>query len=191
MSLRFTPSGRILPPPEIASVVEVERLRREAAKLAVSSVERVSESLKKGYEDGVRAGRDAGRREAIAELRHIVDGYRAYLDALKPRIEPLVLRAVEGILGELPPVDITRSVIKKVIAEAGDTHGFRFRVAPSDAPQFEALCRECDGPGKSDAGTAVLADPLVQPGEIVVESADGQYHVGYRQQIDQLRDALK
>lgn len=191
MSLRFTPSGKILPPPEVREIVEVERLRREAARMVVASGEKVSEAIRKGYDDGFRSGREAGRMEAVAELRHLVDGYRAHLQRLMPRLEPLVLQAVERILDVMPPEEITRAVLKKVLAEAADVASLRFRVSPADHAGFAALYREVARDHGAGEMMDIIADPLVAPGEIVVETPDGQFHAGHRQQIHQLREILK
>lgn len=191
MSLRFTPSGKILPPPEIREIVEVERLRREAARMVVEQTERVTDAVRRGYEEGLRSGREQGRMEAIAELRHLADGYRAHLHRLASRLEPLVLQAVEQILDQTPPEAVTRAVIAKVLNEAGDASALRFRVSPVDQTGFDALCRDVANERDFGQMPEIVADPLVAPGEIVVETADGRFHAGHRQQIHQLREALR
>lgn len=134
-----------------------------------------------GYADGYARGREEGVRLLLAQaerfgamLDRATHDVQATLEQLEPQLIELALtvagRVVERELIDRP--ELVADVIRSALAAAGAIQIARVRVNPEDHPFLQRLW-PTGGPSWGDLGVELLADPSVQKGGCIIDTAAG------------------
>ncbi|MGH2461097.1 MAG: FliH/SctL family protein [Chloroflexota bacterium] len=166
-------------PPDPAVVLERARARGEEA----------------GYADGYARGRADGERalrEQAARLSQLLDqathDLREALFELEPQVIELAMavagRVVERELAADPTLVV--GVVRAALEAAATLPVIRVRVHPTDEPTLAAIWASL-GPTSGGTPVELVADPALQPGGCVVDTASGFVDAQPRTRLDELR----
>lgn len=167
------------PPPDPAVVLERARARGEAA----------------GYADGYARGREDGERalrDQVERLARLLDAathdVREALFELEPQVIELAMvvagRVVEREIAADP--ELVVGVVRAALDATASLPVIRVRVNPSDEPTLAAVWASL-GPASGGAPVELVADPSLQPGGCVVDTASGFVDAQPRTRLDELR----
>ncbi|MEZ5290643.1 MAG: FliH/SctL family protein [Vicinamibacterales bacterium] len=158
-----------------------------------AAVER--DAFAKGYQQGERAGTEAGAARAEAMLRRLAQT----LDELRGLRKDLVRRTEREVV-ELA-LAIAKKILQRELALDGDLVWAMARVALDRLadvttasirlhPDDYAAAMAGRGAAMTSHGVQVVADPTVGRGGCIVQSDAGAVDVGLTAQIDELTEAL-
>lgn len=185
MTVVLTPRGSIIPAAEFGQIHKAEELLA-SAKRALSAAKVEADLIREdARREGFAQGREQGLREALERIGGAIASLEGQLLDQEERIERVVLRAVELIIGALEPDEGVRRLLRHAISEAADTGPISLHVS---AEEVELVRRAA----KSVIHQAeILIDPLLAPGEIVLETAVGRSHIGAREQVAALAEEMR
>ena len=167
------------PPPDPDVVLEQARARGEQAGYA--------DGYARGREDGERALRDQADRLASL-LDAATHDVREALFELEPQIIELAMavagRVVERELAADP--ELVVGVVRSALDAAAALPVVRVRVNPVDEPTLGAVWASL-GPRNGGAPVELVADPSLQPGGCVIDTASGFVDAQPRTRLDELR----
>jgi type III secretion protein L len=187
-TLRYLPVGSIIPAAELETVQVAESYLAWSQDYLKSSQE-AADALRdraaaEGYADGVRQG----RREAIAALSEVVARFRADLASLQPSLAPIVVRAMEKLVGSLDRQELVQACLGAALTDISAEVEVTLFVPPQDADFFRSQIEALGASGGSAITLAV--DPLLKEGEMLLATPAGRIHIGARQQMSRLAAAL-
>lgn len=187
----YTPPSKIVPAETLGAVIDagvyVERARAMLAQAQGQAQRALAEAQAAGYEAGLRQGRADGLNalgEAIAQVR-------AQLAEVENDLGQLVLDSVERIVGRIEPRDLCHRLIAVALQEARDATAIVIRVPPDEAQMVLEEINASPILTQIKAIRGVEGDPLLKPGEILIETPRGRVHVGLRQQLARLQETVK
>lgn len=114
----------------------------------------------------------------MAEGLHAARRIEARFDALSPWIETLVQTAVTRIVGTLPADARHGRIIDEALAKARPAGKLRLRAHPDD---LTAVASAIEGLG---LGAIVAADPMLDPGALILDSDAGLFDLSLTAQVD-------
>jgi flagellar biosynthesis/type III secretory pathway protein FliH len=187
-ALRYLPPGSIIPAADLETV-QVAESYLAWSQDCLKSAQEAADTLRaraaaEGYADGVRQG----RREAAAALSEVVARFRADLASLQPSLAPIVVRAVEKLVGSLDREELVQACLGAALADIAAEVEVTLFVPPQDADFFRSQIEAIGASGGSSIALAV--DPLLKGGEMLLATPAGRTHIGARQQISRLAAAL-
>ena len=153
------------------------------------------EAFASGYEQGERAGAEAGRTRVDASLKRLggaieelVALRRAIVSQTESQLVQLALAIAKRIIRREVAIDrdIAVAMARVALDRLGESHRATIRLHPEDFAH--ALQRE--GPEWAGAHVTVVADPAIDRGGCRVESALGMVDAGMDAQIDELARVL-
>jgi flagellar biosynthesis/type III secretory pathway protein FliH len=188
------PARRYLPPGSVIPAEELETIQVAESYLAwsqerLSAAQETADALRaraaaEGYSDGVRQG----RQDAAAALASVMESFRADLASLQPALAPIVIRAVEMLLGRLDRTELARACLDAALADLAAEVEVTLFVPSQDLDFFRSQVAAL-GTGRRTP-VALEVDPLLKEGEMLLATPAGRIHVGARQQMSRLAAAL-
>jgi type III secretion protein L len=186
--LRFLPEGSIISAADLETTQQAEAYRAwslSCLETAQAAADRLRErAAAEGYVDGV----SQGRHDAVAALAAVAAQVRDDLAALRPSLAPIVLKAVEKLVGTLDRAELVRGCLDAALAEIAATIEVTLYVPPQDLDFFRTQVQALGEP--TDAPIRLVVDPLLKPGEMMLGTPNGRTHIGPRQQITRLAAVL-
>ena len=186
----FVPSGRIVRAEDLGHLTEAAAFMGQARKLAEEARGLASSEHERAVQAGYAEGFRRGVREAMAQLAPAVAEARARLAGAEGDLAGIVVEAVQQIIGRLDDGELARRLVAKALADAVGLTGIDLRVAAEDLAAIEREVSALHEAGQAGGLTAVRADPLLRPGEMVLETPRGHVHVGLKQQLGRLQAGL-
>ncbi|MFZ4531685.1 MAG: type III secretion system stator protein SctL [Alsobacter sp.] len=186
----FVPSGRIVSAEDLGHLTEAAAFMGQARKLAEEARGLASSEHERAVQAGYAEGFRRGVREAMAQLGPAVTEARARLTGAEGDLAGIVLEAVQQIVGRLDDGELARRLVAKALADAVGLTGIVLRVAAEDLATIEREVAALHEAGQTGGLTAVRADPLLHPGEMILETPRGHVHVGLKQQLGRLQAGL-
>jgi flagellar assembly protein FliH len=174
--------------PAAAPVLDVSQ---HQARLA--SLER--EAFAKGYEQGERAGAEAGAKRAEAMLRRLAETIQELAEVRRSMIREterqmvqLALSIARRIVRREVAIDseLTLTMARVALERLGDSTAVTIRLHPED---FQATCRQCEALFTGSHVT-VTPDPAVARGGCLVQSDFGYVDASVDAQFQELARAL-
>jgi type III secretion protein L len=104
---------------------------------------------------------------------------------LEPLVVELVRNSLFRILGQLDRAELIENAVSKAFGDLELSFAMSLHVSPAD---HEVAQRKMEQLQRS---IPVHSDPLLFPGEIVVETPKGRFHIGAREQALALTEALE
>jgi flagellar assembly protein FliH len=159
----------------------------------VASLER--EAFAKGYEQGERAGAEAGAKRAEAMLRRLADTIQELADVRRAMIREterqmvqLAMAIARRILRREVAIDsdLTLTMARVALERLGDSTAVTIRLHPGD---FEATCRQREAL-LAGSHVTVTPDPAVSRGGCLVQSDFGYVDASVDAQFQELARAL-
>jgi len=187
----LTPRRKVLGPEEMGAVAQATTYLARARDLTARLETESAQAIAQGREQGFKEGYAAGRRAALEDFADAVKRARERLAASDEELAGIVMLAVERMTGALDARDLARACVRHALSEAADDLCAVLRVAPEDHQVFENDLRSVSLSQTWPEIRAVEADPLLKPGEIVLETPKGRVHVGLKQQLSRLKAGLQ
>jgi flagellar assembly protein FliH len=153
------------------------------------------EAFAKGYEQGERAGAEAGAKRAEAMLRRLADTIQELADVRRSMIRETERQMVQLSLAIARRVvrrevaidhDLTLTMARVALERLGDSTAVTIRLHPDD---FEATCRQREAL-LAGSHVTVTPDPAVSRGGCLVQSDFGYVDASIDAQFQELARAL-
>ena len=160
--------------------------------LMQSPQEQMSRLFAEAHHAGFKTGREAGLKDFVTATSEAVAAVRGEFFALDAMLAPLVLQAVQKIIGALPQDEVARRAIGEALTEAGSGIAATLRVAPDDLEISRKVVRDLAQarPDLATAITAVEPDAGLRKGEMLLETLRGRTHIGIEYQLARLGCAV-
>jgi flagellar assembly protein FliH len=180
------------PKPEAATApAPAFEMAQHQARLA--ALER--DAFAKGYEQGERAGAEAGAKRAEAMLRRLAETIQELADVRKSMVRQTERQMVQLALAIARRIlrrevalesDLTLTMARVALERLGDSTAVTIRLNPDD---FEATCRQRDAL-LAGCHVTVTPDTSVSRGGCLVQSDFGYVDAGVDAQFQELARAL-
>jgi type III secretion protein L len=188
MTPHLQPRRRIIPAAEAKAWIDGDTYRevakRDAEALLAQARAVFEAERKRGIEAGLRAGAEA-KAALLAEATARIDRDMA---AAEQQFAAAVISTVERVLGSFDRQELLVRAAKHALTEMREARHLILRVAAEDAAAVERRLAEALGPGNSLV--EIQGDPLLAPGDAVLESELGFVSVGIDAQLAALRRGL-
>ena len=187
----FIPATKVLSAEEMKILRIADRFRDEARRLHESMSRTVAEAQENARKKGHQQGFEQGRLEALESLVEAINGVRQRLAASDEELAGIVVAAVEGIIGAMDDHDLALRCVRRALDDAAGDIWAKVHVTPPEVAYLEEGLRKLPMTGIWPEIRGVEADPLLKPGEIILETPKGRTHVGIRQQLSRLKAGLE
>lgn len=165
----------------------------EAAHILTSAAQKAQEAYDSGIA-ALKADQDAllARYQQEISALAMMDALFAAgrlterFDALSPWIDQLVIKAVTRIVGAMPTDQKFLGPLKECLREARMDWQMRLRVHPQDYALLTRLRADPECEALFKAVADIVEDPLLAPGDCLLESPEGLIDVSIRAQVAQL-----
>ncbi|MBB4189200.1 type III secretion protein L [Sinorhizobium terangae] len=175
--------SRVIPAHEFGVISEAAALVAAAREVVAIETAKASEVRETAREDGYRQGYAEGLRKATESFAAAAAKAEKALFDIEGLVTPIVLRAVERIVGSLDADERVGRLVTQAIGEVAESQRVTLHVAAGEAAAvrkaIEGLDRRID----------VVADQFLSAGEIVMETSMSRAHIGAREQIAALMEA--
>jgi type III secretion system HrpE/YscL family protein len=182
------PRRRIIPAAEAQAWIEGDAYReiakRDAEALLAESRAVFEAERRHGVEAGLREGAEA-KAALLAEATARID---RGLVAAEQQFAAAVVATVERVLGSFDRQELLVCAARHALAEMREARHLILRVAAEEAGAVERRLAEAIGPGNTLV--EIQGDPLLAPGEAVLESELGFVSIGIEAQLAALRRGL-
>jgi type III secretion system HrpE/YscL family protein len=186
----FVPKRKVVSLLDMRSVSEAGTLLAEARKISAKAQQDVAIALEAGRSHGYETGYAEGRRAALEDFAGAVSRARDLLAASDHELTDILIAALENIVGQIGETELTRRCVIRALEDAAGDVWACVRTSPEDLAQISADIQAAPMTAAWPEIKSVEADPLLKPGEVVLETPKGRCHVGMRQQIARLQAAL-
>jgi len=188
MTAKLQPRRRIIPAAEAQAWIEGDTYReiakRDAEALLAEARAVFEAERQRGIEVGLRAGAEA-KAALLAEATARLDRDMA---AAEQQFAAAVIATVERVLGGFDQQELLVRAAKHALTEMRDARHLILRVAAEEVGAVERRLADAIGPGT--ALVEIQGDPLLAPGDAVLESELGFVSVGIDAQLAALRRGL-
>lgn len=186
----FVPARKVIPREEFGALDDATHYNEESRRVYNSVQEFADKAVEEARERGFREGFEEGRSEAFQILSQAIDEARHRLFVLEDLLNPIVLSAVEKIIGSMDDRVLVRKALREALAEAGHSMAVTLRVAPEDLDDIRDLVDDMHLESGAQMLETVRPDPVLKEGEMILETAQGRVHIGLYQQMQRLRAGL-
>lgn len=187
----FAPARKVIPSIDMRMVLDAGAYLSDARRIHSETKQAVAKAQAEGSEQGYREGFDRGRTEALAQLVDAIGQVRQRLVASDEELAEIVFAAVEQMLGEMDRKDAALRCVRRALDDAASDVWAILRVSPDDLADVERGLRSLPLTNAWPEIRGVESDPLLKPGEIILETPKGRVHVGLRQQLSRLKAGLQ
>lgn len=177
MTVLFSQRRRVIPAAEFGLVSDAAELLAAAQRTAEASAEKADAAQEEARREGFAEGYAEGLRNATETLAAATETARKELLDLENWILPVVLKAVDIIVGSMEPDERVRRIVARAIADVADVQSITLRVPPEDVPLTRRAIGEPARP------ITIVTDATLAAGEIVMETSAGRAHIGIGEQI--------
>lgn len=157
-----------------------------------------------GYQQGEKAGFEMGVKsiqphiEKLAQLiKSLTDQHENLLRQSEETVMDLIFKIVEKILGEnsLIHINIDREKLQNIVKDAlnhlADSSKYQIRMNKDTAAVFEEVKPQILEKVNRPVNLSVMEDPLLKPGECIIESENGVIDARFDTQLKEIRNIFK
>lgn len=177
MTILSSERRRVIPAAEFGLVTDAAELLDAARRTAAASAEKIAAAREEARREGFEQGYAEGLRKASETLVAATQKAESELLDLENWIVPVVLKAVDLIVGSMEPDERVRRIVARAISDVADGQPIKLCVPPKDVPLARRAVGEFARP------VAIVGDATLAIGEMVMETAAGRAHIGIREQI--------
>lgn len=164
----------------------VDVARKEAQRIGQQAAQDAQQTLRHGFEEGVKRAKAEQAQHAIGE------GMAAerQLQALRGAIANIVVKAVAQFMEEADPSALLETTLRRIDLLIRAEPFVTMRVSPSGERALrDALARLADEAPWTPR-VSLSADPALSPGACVVQTASGSLEIGIDAQLEAFRRAV-
>jgi type III secretion protein L len=133
---------RVIPASEFGLVSDAAELLAAARRTAEASAEEARAAQEDARREGFEQGYAEGLRQANETLLTATEKARKELLDLENWIVPVVLKAVDLIVGSMEPDERVRRIVARAIADVTDGEPATLRVPPEEVPRVRRAIGE-------------------------------------------------
>lgn len=187
---QFTPDKKVIKAHEYAQYMsgkEVIQKAQEEANTILASARKVYEDEKqKGYDDGVKQGKQQMAQHLMDYVSKTVEGYEHF----EEKMLEIIMQALRHILGEMDNKDLVMAVIKRVISAVRSQKEVTLRVAPTQKDFVQAQLAPILSTYPSVHFIDVVADPRLKEGDCIAETEIGVVDARLEVQLEAIHKAF-
>jgi type III secretion protein L len=189
-TLNFVPAKKILTAEDLKCVVDATTYQTETRRVLNRVQQETAETMETARREGFVTGYSEGIKNAIDDMSEAVESVRVSLLSAENDLTGIVLQAVEKLIGALDPQELARRAVKRALRDASDAVWVSIHVAPEEHPALISHMSEITAAARGTTIRAIESDPLLKPGEMMLETPKGRVHVGLRQQLARLESGI-
>jgi type III secretion protein L len=182
------PRRRIIPAAEAQAWIDGDTYREVAKRDAEALLAEARAVFEAERQRGIAAGLREGAEAKAALLAEATARIDRELAAAEPHFAAAVIATVERVLGSFDQQELLVRAAQHALTEMREARHLILRVAAEEAASVERRLAEALGPGNTLV--EVQGDPLLAPGDAVLESELGFVSVGIEAQLAALRRGL-
>lgn len=190
-NLQLLSERKVLKEAEYAALLDAAQLleaaRREAERIVAQAARQAEERQRRGYEDGVQAGRaEVAQRmasDALASERQ--------LHQLRSAMAGIVVKAVGQFMADADPALLYQAALLRVETLIRSESFVSVRVAPAQESALRRALTRLRSEAEWVPSVAVQPDPTLPDGACVVQTGSGTIEIGLQAQLDAFRKAVK
>lgn len=192
----------------IRQEAEAERVRLLAEareEIEQSRMEAIEKGHKEGYDKGYKAGEDKvredlsellleGNAKAEKTLRDAKAASRDYVQQAEADVVKIAMAVVEKILPQhfIDVPQVVLPVVREAILKVKDQKELKIHVSPADYDLVLMARSEFRGLlTYGDADIDITSDPVMKPGDCLIETPNGTVDARLATQIELVRQAVK
>lgn len=187
---QFINTRKVIPREEFGVVDEGTQYTEEARRVYQSVQEYAERTESEARERGYQEGFEQARQETFALMEETIREAKERLFVLEDMLTPVVIAAVEKIIGSMDDHVLVRRVLREALIEAGQSMSVTLRVAPEDLDEVRMVIEDISQQRGLAEIEAVKPDAILKEGEMILETAQGRVHIGLTQQLQRLRSGL-
>jgi type III secretion protein L len=189
-SLQLLSERKVLKATEYSALLDAEGLittaQDEAERLRQQSREAFDKHNREGYMKGVaRAQEDYAKRLCESAMEST-----AALQAMRSTMADIVVRAVREMVSSVDPAQLYETALKKVSLMIDDSAFITARVSPAQEPMLWQIVAGMSASDQELPTIRIVADPGLEEGRLVIETAAGAVEAGIEAQIAALCKAI-
>jgi type III secretion protein L len=185
------PGQKLLKAADYAILAQAEDIVRlaelEAESIRVAAKDAYESEKKRGYSDGL----EAGKMEMAVQMMDTVAAGVDYLAGLEKRIVDLVMQVIRKVIDGFDDKERVLGLVRKALSYARSQKRVVLRVCPEDSEivqeHLRDLLRDFPGIGILD----VASDPRLDKGACILESELGLVDAGLEVQLAGIRKAFQ
>lgn len=186
----FIPGRRILSPEELNCIVRATEYQNSTRRILNSAQEETAQAMEQARQKGFDLGYTEGIKNSIEDMLEAVDAVKNSLMAAENDLTNIVLAAIDKMIGSMDTGDLARRAVQRALREYSDAVWVSIHAAPEDHAALRDNISEISTHARGTTIRSLQSDPLLKPGEILVETPKGRVHVGIRQQMARLESGL-
>jgi flagellar biosynthesis/type III secretory pathway protein FliH len=190
-SPNFIPKKRILTPEELDCIVEATDYQSATRKIYNTAQAETAAAVEKARMEGYSVGYSEGIKSSIEEMLEAVDSVKMALMSAENDLTSIVLVAIEKMIGDMDLGELARRAVVRALRDYSDAVWVSIHAAPEDHAALTENISSITTAARGTTVRSIEADPLLKPGEIMVETPKGRVHVGIRQQMARLESGLE
>jgi len=182
-------------PPPNPLAEEVQRLRGRLAEMESLLERRMQEAHQKGFREGEAAGKKQGAAEVqpvIDKLAHSIRELAGFRDVFRRKAEPDLIKLAIAIAGRILRRELSvdpeavGGLLKAGFEKLRRQEACRVRLHPSHKPAVQRWLEQ----RPSDCPIEVVADPSLQVGAVIFETAGGDLDASASTQLAEIEAGL-
>jgi type III secretion protein L len=189
-TLNFVPSKKVLTAEDLRCVVDATTYQTETRRVLNRVQQETAETMEAARREGFVTGYSEGIKNAIDDMSEAVESVRASLLSAENDLTGIVLQAIDKLIGALDPPELARRAVKRALRDASDAVWVSIHVAPEEHPALISHMSDITAAARGTTIRAIESDPLLKPGEMMLETPKGRVHVGLRQQLARLESGI-
>ncbi len=187
----YHPPRKVVPSDEMDLLLDVSGYAQAAQEIYRAAKTKAEASEKEAREQGYNEGFSAGRAEALQSFASELGDLRARLIWSEEDIVQLVVSGAERIIGALENGELARRIVGEALHDFADERTIVLRVPPEERGAITEEIGKWVGEGAFQSIRAIEPEALLKPGEMILETSYGRFHIGARNQLRRLADGLR
>jgi type III secretion protein L len=187
---KFIPDKKVIKASEYAQYMsgqEVIQSAQEEAKVILEKSKVVfEEERQKGYEEGLKQGKQQMAQHLMDYVSKTVEGYEQF----EEKMLEIVMQALRHILGEMDNKDLVMAVIKRVISVVRSQKEITLRVAPTQKDYVQSQLAPILSEYPSVGFIDVVADQRLREGDCIAETQIGVVDARLEVQLEAIHKAF-
>lgn len=187
----FHPPHKIIPQEEMDLLLDARSYADAVQEIYSSAKTTVEQAEKEARERAFDMGFAAGRAEAMQSFAAELGDLRARLIWSEEDIVQLVVSGAERIIGSLDSDDLAIRIVSEALRDFANERTIVLRVPPEERASIADQIGKWVGDGPFQSIRAIEPEALLKPGEMILETSYGRFHIGARNQLRRLADGLR
>lgn len=190
-NLQLLSERKVLKQVEYAALLDasdvVDAARAEARSIVAQGTQQADDSRRTGYEEGLQQAQAEYAQRLVSQALAV----EQQLYALRRAMAQIVVKAVGQFIADVEPQALFESALRRVDSLVRSEPYMAVRVAPGQEDAVRQALDRLRTEANWTMNVSLAADPALQPGACVVQTASGMLEIGMDAQLDAFRRAVE